>query len=150
MQVMAIEGARTLLGYADANSYEMDDKTTHNIVDIMEEEKSIGNPFGTMRRGGYDSIIAKDSKAYAAYGADRITERHYHRYEFNTEYRADLESAGFICSGVNPESELVDIIEYTPCDWYVGVIYEPQYSSTVLHPSPLVMEFVKNIVARKD
>jgi CTP synthase len=128
----------------------MDDKTTHNVVDVMEDQKSIGNPFGTMRRGGYDTLVAAGTKAHAAYGADRITERHYHRYELNTEYREELERVGLICSGVNSESELVDIVEYPACDWYVGVVYEPQYSSTVLHPSPLVMEFVKNVIARID
>ena len=121
----------------------------YTIMDIMEDLKSIGNPFGTMRRGGYDTIITKGSKAHAAYGSERITERHYHRYELNVEYREELENAGLLCSGVHPESGLVDIVEFPACDWYMGVIYEPQYQSTVLHPSPLIMEFVKNVIARK-
>ena len=149
MQVMAIEVARNIMGLADANSYEMNDQTKHNIVDIMEDLKSVGNPFGTMRRGGYDTVIAKGSKAHAIYGAERVTERHYHRYELNIEYRDELVKAGLACTGIHPESDLVDIVEFTACDWYVGVIYEPQYSSTVLHPSPVVMDFVKNVVARK-
>ena len=149
MQVMAIEVARNILGLADASSYEMDDKTKNRIVDIMEDLKSVGNPFGTMRRGGYDTVITKGSKANAIYGAERITERHYHRYEINVEYLDELVKAGLACTGIHPESGLVDIIEYPANDWYVGVIYEPQYSSTVLHPSPVVMHFVKNVVARK-
>ena len=149
MQVMAIEVARNIMGLADANSYEMNDQTKHNVVDIMEDLKSVGNPFGTMRRGGYDTLIAKGSKAYVIYGTDRVTERHYHRYELNIEYRDELVKAGLACTGIHPESDLVDIVEFTACDWYVGVIYEPQYSSTVLHPSPVVMDFVKNVVARK-
>ncbi|MBR5457084.1 MAG: CTP synthase [Bacteroidaceae bacterium] len=149
MQVMAIEVARNLLGYADANSYEMNEATKHRIVDIMEDLKSVGNPFGTMRRGGYDTVIAEGSKAAAIYGSERITERHYHRFELNIEYRDELVNAGLACTGVHPESGLVDIVEVPACDWYVGAIYEPQYSSTVLHPSPLVMDFVKNVVARK-
>ena len=131
MQVMAIE------------------VTSHRIVDVMEDLKSVGNPFGVMRRGGYDTVIAKDSKAYAIYGEEKIVERHYHRFELNTEYRDALVGAGLACTGVHPESGLVDIVEFPACDWYMGVIYEPQYSSTVLHPSPVVMDFVKNVVARK-
>ena len=149
MQVMAIEVARNLLGYADASSYEMNEATSHRIVDVMEDLKSVGNPFGTMRRGGYDTVIAKDSKAYAIYGEEKVVERHYHRYELNTEYRDALVGAGLACTGVHPDSGLVDIVEFPTCDWYMGVIYEPQYSSTVLHPSPVVMDFVKNVVERK-
>ena len=149
MQVMAIEIARNILGYTDANSYEMNEATSHRIVDLMEDLKSVGNPFGTMRRGGYDTVIAKDSKAYAIYGAEKVTERHYHRFELNTEYRDELVNAGLACTGVHADSGLVDIVEVPACDWYMGVIYEPQYSSTVLHPSPVVMDFVKNVVARK-
>ena len=149
MQVMAIEVARNILGYADANSYEMNEATSHRIVDVMEDLKSVGNPFGVMRRGGYDTVIAKDSKAYEIYGEEKIVERHYHSYELNTEYRDALVGAGLACTGVHPESGLVDIVEFSACDWYMGVIYEPQYSSTVLHPSPVVMDFVKNVVARK-
>ena len=149
MQVMAIEVARNIVGLADASSYEMNDQTTHRIVDIMEDLKSVGNPFGTMRRGGYDTVIAKDTKAYSIYGAEKVTERHYHRYELNVEYRDQLVEAGLACTGVHPDSGLVDIVEFPANDWYVGVIYEPQYSSTVLHPSPVVMDFVKNVVARK-
>ncbi len=149
MQVMAIEVARNIIGLADANSYEMNDQTTHRIVDIMEDLKSVGNPFGTMRRGGYDTVISKDTKAYSIYGAEKVTERHYHRYELNVEYRDQLVEAGLACTGVHPDSGLVDIVEFPANDWYVGVIYEPQYQSTVLHPSPVVMDFVKNVVARK-
>jgi CTP synthase len=115
----------------------------------MEDLKSVGNPFGIMRRGGYDTVIAKDSKAFAIYGEEKVVERHYHRYELNTEYRDALVGAGLACTGVHPESGLVDIVEFPACDWYMGVIYEPQYSSTVLHPSPVVMDFVKNVVERK-
>ena len=149
MQVMAIEVARNILGYADANSYEMNEATQHRIVDIMEDLKSVGNPFGTMRRGGYDTVISKGSKAYEIYGAEKVVERHYHRYELNVDYRDELVKAGLACTGVHPESGLVDIVEVPACNWYVGVIYEPQYSSTVLHPSPVVMDFVKNVVSRK-
>ena len=89
-------------------------------------------------------LTTKEAAAFTG-----IVERHYHRFELNTEYRDALVGAGLACTGVHPESGLVDIVEFPACDWYMGVIYEPQYSSTVLHPSPVVMDFVKNVVARK-
>ncbi len=94
-------------------------------------------------------LTTNGSKAAGAYGSEKITERHYHRYELNVEYREELEKAGLACTGEHPDSGLVDIVEVPACDWYVGAIYEPQYSSTVLHPSPLVMDFVKKVVERK-
>ena len=94
-------------------------------------------------------LTTNGSKAAGAYGSEKITERHYHRYELNVEYRDQLVEAGLACTGVHPDSGLVDIVEFPANDWYLGVIYEPQYSSTVLHPSPVVMDFVKNVVARK-
>ena len=102
MQCMAIEFARNVLGYADANSREMDEKTPHNVIDIMEEQKSITNMGGTMRLGAYECVLKQGSKAYEAYGTEHIQERHRHRYEFNNHYKAEFEAAGMKCTGINP------------------------------------------------
>lgn len=94
---MAIEFARNVLGYADANSIEMDEKTKHNVIDIMEEQKAITNMGGTMRLGAYECVLKKDSKVYEAYKEEHIQERHRHRYEFNNDYRKQFEEAGMKC-----------------------------------------------------
>lgn len=146
MQCMAIEFARDVLGYKDANSVEMDEKTRHNVIDLMEEQKSVTNMGGTMRLGAYECCIRKGSKAYEAYGAEHIQERHRHRYEFNNEYKAEFETHGMACSGINPESDLVEIIEIPTLKWYIGVQFHPEYSSTILHPHPLFLSFVKAAV----
>lgn len=111
MQCMAIEFARNVLDYADANSIEMDEKTKHNVIDIMEEQKAITNMGGTMRLGAYECVLKKDSKVYEAYKEEHIQERHRHRYEFNNDYRKQFEEAGMKCVGINPESDLVEIVE---------------------------------------
>ena len=140
---MAIEFARNVLGYADANSIEMDEKTKHNVIDIMEEQKAITNMGGTMRLGAYECVLKKDSKVYEAYKEEHIQERHRHRYEFNNDYRKQFEEAGMKCVGINPESDLVEIVEIPTLKWYNGTKFHPEYSSTVLHPHPLFVSFIK-------
>lgn len=147
MQMMVIEYARTVLGWQDANSREMDGETTHNVIDLMEEQKHITKMGGTMRLGGYECVLSKDSKAYSAYQTEHITERHRHRYEFNNQFRADFEAHGMKCSGINPENNLVEVVEVPSHRWYIGVQYHPEYSSTVLHPHPLFMDFIREIKA---
>ena len=143
MQCLAIEFARDVLGLADANSREMDAKTPHNVIDIMEEQKSITNMGGTMRLGAYECVLRKGSKACEAYGKEHIQERHRHRYEFNNQYREAFEAAGMQCVGINPESDLVEVVEIPALKWYIGTQFHPEYSSTVLHPHPLFLSFVK-------
>ncbi|MDR0891561.1 MAG: CTP synthase [Mediterranea sp.] len=143
MQCMAIEFARDVLGYADANSREMDEKTPHNVIVIMEEQKSITNMGGTMRLGAYECVLQKGSKAYEAYGKEHIQERHRHRYEFNNNYKKEYEAAGMKCVGINPESDLVEIVEIPTLKWFIGTQFHPEYSSTVLKPHPLFLSFVK-------
>lgn len=143
MQCMAIEFARDVLGYADANSREMDEKTPHNVIDIMEEQKSITNMGGTMRLGAYECVVEKNTKTYEAYGSEHIQERHRHRYEFNNDYKKEFEQNGMKCVGINPESDLVEIIEIPTLKWYIGTQFHPEYSSTVLHPHPLFLSFIK-------
>uniref|UniRef100_UPI003014F134 glutamine amidotransferase-related protein n=1 Tax=Bacteroides acidifaciens TaxID=85831 RepID=UPI003014F134 len=121
----------------------MDEKTPHNVIDIMEEQKAITNLGGTMRLGAYECVLQKGSKAYQAYGQEHIQERHRHRYEFNNDYKDQYEAAGMKCVGVNPESDLVEIVEIQALKWFVGTQFHPEYSSTVLNPHPLFVAFVK-------
>lgn len=148
MQCMAIEFARNVLGYADANSREMDEKTVHNVIDIMEEQKSITNMGGTMRLGAYECVVNQNSKAFEAYKSEHIQERHRHRYEFNNGYKAEFEKNGMQCTGINPESDLVEIVEIPALRWYVGTQFHPEYSSTVLHPHPLFLAFIKAAISK--
>ena len=143
MQCMAIEFARDVLGYKDANSVEMDEKTRHNVIDLMEEQKSVTNMGGTMRLGAYECCIRKGSKAYEAYGAEHIQERHRHRYEFNNEYLPMVENAGMKASGRNPETGLVEIVELPSHPFFIGVQFHPELKSTPEHPQPIFVAFVK-------
>ena len=144
MQMMVIEFARNVLGYKDANSAEMDGQTPHNVIDMMEEQKSITQMGGTMRLGAYECELVKGSRVYEAYGGEKqISERHRHRYEFNNAYKDDYEAKGMKCVGINPAANLVEIIEIPDKRWYIGTQFHPEYSSTVLHPHPLFMDFIK-------
>ena len=133
-----------MLGYKDANSREMDEKTPHNVIDIMEEQKSITQMGGTMRLGAYDCELKEGSRVYEAYGKEKlIKERHRHRYEFNNAYTDKYESKGMKCVGINPAVNLVEIVEIPEKRWYIGTQFHPEYSSSVLNPHPLFMSFVK-------
>ena len=144
MQMMVIEFARNVLGYKDANSMEMDEKTPHNVIDIMEEQKNITEMGGTMRLGAYECELVKGSRVYEAYGEETlIKERHRHRYEFNNKYQEEYEAKGMKCVGINPGANLVEIVEIPEKRWYIGTQFHPEYSSTVLNPHPLFMSFIK-------
>lgn len=149
MQMMAIEFARNVLGYADANSSEMSADTAHPVIDLMEEQKSITQMGGTMRLGAYDCELREGSRAMEAYAAaansQLIKERHRHRYEFNNAYKEEYEAAGMKCVGINPAADLVEIVEIPTLRWYIGTQFHPEYSSTVLHPHPLFMSFLKEL-----
>ena len=149
MQMMVIEYARNVLGYVDANSVEMDSKTTHNVIDIMEEQKNITNMGGTMRLGAYDCTLREGSLVRRIYGEANIRERHRHRYEFNNDFKAEFEQAGMQCVGTNPDCDLVEIVEVPSLSWYVGTQFHPEYSSTVLKPHPLFLSFVKAAIEHK-
>ena len=143
MQMMVIEFARNVLGYKDANSMEMDEKTPHNVIDIMEEQKNITEMGGTMRLGAYECELVKGSRTYEAYGEETlIKERHRHRYEFNNKYQEEYEAKGMKCVGINPGANLVEIVEIPEKRWYIGTQFHPEYSSTVLNPHPLFMSFI--------
>ena len=147
MQMIVIEFARNVLGYKDANSCEMDEQTPHNVIDIMEDQKSITQMGGTMRLGAYECELVKGSRVYEAYGEEKlISERHRHRYEFNNAYKEEYEQKGMKCVGINPAADLVEIVEIPTLRWYIGTQFHPEYSSSVLHPHPLFMSFVKECI----
>lgn len=148
MQMMAVEFARNVLGYADAHSAEIDHNTTHEIIDIMESQKTISEKGGSMRLGAYACRLLPGSKVETIYGKSLIQERHRHRYEFNNKYKDDFERNGMIVSGVNPDTQLGEIIELTSHPWYIGVQFHPEYSSTVLNPHPLFIDFIKTAAKR--
>ena len=143
MQMMVIEFARDVLKLEDADSCEMNPNTPNNVIDLMEEQKNITQMGGTMRLGAYPCELRAGSRAQEAYGQSSIRERHRHRYEFNNRYRKDYEKAGMQCVGVNPDADLVEIVEIPTLRWYIGTQFHPEYSSTVLHPHPLFVSFVK-------
>jgi CTP synthase len=143
MQCAVIEFARNILKMEGAHSTEINHKTNYPVIDLMEEQKSIIDKGGTMRLGGYKCVISKNSKAWQAYGKSEIIERHRHRYEFNDKYFDDFMKHGMIPVGINPESNLVEIMEITDHKWFVGVQFHPEYSSTVINPHPLFVQFVK-------
>ena len=192
MQMMVIEFARNVLGYKDANSAEMRptpkqtlqqqtlpqplpvmEGSSHqepvNVIDLMEEQKSITEMGGTMRLGAYDCKVLKGSKSFDAYSQSElstplhnreglgegllegllISERHRHRYEFNNAYKEEYEKNGMRCVGINPAANLVEIVEIPENRWYIGTQFHPEYSSTVLHPHPLFLSFIKACIKNK-
>jgi CTP synthase len=146
MQCAVIEFARNVLGFEKANSSEMDEKTPYPVIDIMEEQKNVLEKGGTMRLGAYPCRIDKKSNAYKAYGETLIEERHRHRYEFNDKYFDDFKNAGMVPVGINPETNLVEIVEIPSHKWFVGVQFHPEYRSTVVKPHPLFVSFVKAVL----
>ena len=149
MQMMVIEFARNVLGYKDANSREMDEKTEHNVIDIMEEQKNITNMGGTMRLGAYECVLRQNSRVFNIYRQACIHERHRHRYEFNNDFEKEFEENGMMCVGRNPESDLVEIVEIPSLKWFIGTQFHPEYQSTVLKPHPLFLDFIKTAIENK-
>lgn len=149
MQVAVIEFARNVLNLQGADSTEMNQKTPFPVIDLMEHQKDVTDYGGTMRLGSYECrIIEKDSNACNAYNKLTLYERHRHRYEFNDSFREQFIQAGMIPVGVNPDTDLVEIIEIPSHKWYVGVQFHPEYRSTVLNPHPLFVDFIKNSLVK--
>ncbi len=150
MQMAVIEYARNVVGLTGANSTEMNEATESPVIDLMEEQKTITNMGGTMRLGGWDCELAKGSLVHQVYQEETsISERHRHRYEFNNDYKVQLEDAGLVASGINKETGLVEIVELPTHPWFVGVQYHPEYKSTVANPHPLFVGFVKAVLEYK-
>jgi CTP synthase len=143
MQMAVIEFARNVLGMKEANSTEMNPNTPFPVIDLMESQKTISDKGGTMRLGAWDCVLKEGSIVRDIYKTDAIKERHRHRYEFNNTYKKQIEEAGMIATGFNPETNLVEIIEIPSYNWFVGVQYHPEYKSTVANPHPLFVAFIK-------
>jgi len=151
MQVAVIEFARNVLNLENADSSEMNPKTPHPVIDLMEQQKGITDFGGTMRLGSYECRIIDDkSNVFNAYNKLTIHERHRHRYEFNDHYKEQYIKAGMVPTGVNPETGLVEIIEIPNHKWFVGVQFHPEYRSTVLNPHPLFVDFIKNSLVEEE
>ncbi|MBY0480923.1 MAG: CTP synthase [Chitinophagaceae bacterium] len=142
MQMAVIEFARNILGMKDAHSTEMDATSTHQVINMMEEQKKIKMMGGTMRLGAYPCEIVPGTLAHEIYGKTSISERHRHRYEFNSEYLDQFQENGMIASGVNPETGLVEIVEIPSHPFFIGVQYHPELKSSVENPAPLFVSFI--------
>lgn len=143
MQCACVEFARNVLNLKDAASTEVDENTTNPIIDLMPDQKSLSLKGGTMRLGAYPCELKKKSLAYSAYKHATISERHRHRWEFNNAYTESFEKAGMHCTGTNPDTNLVEIVELKDHPWFVGVQFHPELKSTVERPHPLFVGFVK-------
>ncbi|MFJ1350719.1 CTP synthase [Capnocytophaga canimorsus] len=149
MQMAVIEFARNVAGMHNANSTEMNAQTEYPVISLMEDQKEVTQKGGTMRLGAWDCKLEKNSKIFDAYGKEHISERHRHRYEFNNQYKEVLEKAGLRCTGTNPDTGLVEVIENDKHPWFVGVQYHPEYKSTVANSHPLFIAFVKVALQHK-
>jgi len=143
MQGAVIEFARNVLGHAEAHSTEMEKNTSDPVIYLMEEQRSVTEKGGTMRLGAYPCTISENSNVFSAYSKLTISERHRHRYEFNNKYKDEFENAGMTATGINPDNNLVEIVEIKDHPWFVGVQFHPEYKSTVINPHPLFVNFIE-------
>jgi CTP synthase len=150
MQCAVVEFARNVLGLDRAASTEMDEDTPHPVIHMMEDQKDLTQMGGTMRLGKYECKLEAGSRAAQSYGEDLVWERHRHRYEFNEAYRGQFEAAGMKAVGVNPQRNLVEIVELQDHPWFVGVQFHPELKSTVENPHPLFTSFVAAAMRHKD
>ena len=137
MQCAVIEYARNVVGIKDANSKEFDENAQNPVIDLMIEQKNVHGYGGTMRLGAYECILKKGTKAQKAYGKDKISERHRHRYEVNNEYLKQIEDAGLVFSGMSPDGMLAEIVEIPKLDWFVASQFHPEFKSRPERPHPL-------------
>jgi CTP synthase len=145
MQVLVIEVARHMCGIADATSLEFDDATEHPVITLIDEQYNVVSKGGTMRLGTYQCVLVDGSKAAAAYESSLIEERHRHRYEFNNNYKQQLNSAGLLFSGICPDNGLAEVAELKEHPFMIGVQFHPEYRATPLQPHPLLSAFMKAI-----
>ncbi len=143
IQIMTIEFARNVLGYQKANSMEFDISTPEPVISLMEEQKHVVDKGGTMRLGAWKCALKSGSRLSEIYGTKNISERHRHRYEFNSEFKDEFEKNGLMPTGFNPETDLVETLELKDHPFYIGVQYHPEYKSTVASPHPLFKAFIK-------
>ena len=150
MQCAAIEFSRNVLGLKDAHTTEIDKETPNPVINLMEEQKKVTNLGGSMRLGLYDCHIENDTLTFQEYQKLDIKERHRHRYEFNNDYRSIFVKNGMRIAGINPDEDLVEIIELKDHPWFIGVQFHPEYKSTVKEPHPLFTGFVKAAILHKS
>lgn len=142
MQVMTIEFARHVLGMSDAHSTEFEPSTSHPVIDLMNDQRDVTDKGGTMRLGAYYAVLHPGSKVERAYGETVVSERHRHRYEFNSQYRARFEEAGFLCSGTSPDKRLVEFVELVDHPFWIGTQAHPEFKSRPDRPHPLFRDLI--------
>jgi CTP synthase len=143
MQVAVAEFMRTLCGYEGANSTEFDDKTNCPIIDLMPDQRNIDKLGGTMRLGAFECLLKEGTIAHRAYRTTTIRERHRHRFEFNNTYRTEVQDKGMVISGVNPQRDLVEVIELPDHTWFLGCQFHPEFKSRPTAPHPLFVSFIE-------
>ena len=143
MQIAVIEFARNVCSLASANSTEFDKATPHPVISLLEEQRKVTSKGGTMRLGTWTTLLAEGSKAREIYGKDTITERHRHRYEFNSDYKDDLESRGMIIGGTSPDGNLAEMVELRDHPFFVACQFHPEFLSKPNHPHPIFNGFIK-------
>lgn len=151
MQLATVEFARNVAGLADAHTTEINSKTENPVIDIMPDQEKLmqENRYGgSMRLGAYPCKLIKGTKAFVAYGQENISERHRHRFEFNNKYRQILSEKGLVISGINPERDLVEIVELKDHPFFVGVQFHPEFKSRPLNPHPLFREFIRSAIEK--
>ena len=149
MQMAVIEFSRNVLNLHKANSSEMDELTPFPVIDLMEAQKLITKKGGTMRLGSWECNLLENSKVATIYNKNIIHERHRHRYEFNNDFKDQIENSGMLSTGCNPQTGLVEIVEIPSHPWFIGVQYHPEYKSTVANPHPLFLSFIKAALSYK-
>lgn len=150
MQCAVVEFAQNVLGMTEANSTEFMADTPEPVIALMEEQKHVVEKGGTMRLGSYACELKKGTLAYEAYGVKTVHERHRHRYEFNNKYLEQFKKSGMVASGVNPDSQLVEIMEIKDHPWFLGTQFHPELRSTVQEPHPLFVQFIKATILTKN
>jgi len=142
MQLAVIEYARHMAGLEGANSREIDASTPHAVIDLLPEQRDVDEKGATMRLGAWPCVVRSGTLAYEAYGEEKVSERHRHRYEFNPDYRDRLSGAGLVLSGTSPDGRLVEIVEVADHPWFLGCQFHPEFASTPFKPHPLFVAFV--------
>jgi len=149
MQIAVIDFARNVMGKEQANSTEFDPDTPDPVIHIMDDQKSVTNKGATMRLGACPCRLKHGTASRLAYDKEEVTERHRHRFEFNNSYRQDMEAAGLIVAGVNPERDLVEIVEVKDHPWFVAVQFHPEFQSKPTKAHPLFAAFIEATLTRK-
>jgi CTP synthase len=150
MQLAVVEFARNVAGLERANSAEVDENTPHPVIDLLPEQREIQDKGATMRLGDWPCVLEPGTRAFRAYGQERIAERHRHRYELNPDYRERLEQAGLVVSGTSPDGRLGEIVELEDHPWFVASQFHPEFASTPFRPHPLFVDFIAAAVRYEE